>query len=408
MVRRVDVRSSNINHQSDRGKHVCHFTVVHDPNDARILERQIRTLVGAGFTVAYIAKGQLTEQVEGCSHYALRSSGSNPMRRVGMQVRGWLRAIRLGPPIIVLHDPELLVFGLLVQLIPLKRQIIFDCHEDYSLKLREKATNRLRGRVLSYGFSSLAFLFGSVGGQFLAPTEHIRQKLGNKRTTLISNLPSKEMRRQVLSCLDARKHHALSRDEGAEVTFVYAGMISTERALPAWINCLEESGDLRKKILLAGPCAANAREWLDELSASGSVTYLGNLSVQRLPQLLTRADVGVVILPRTLTYELAHPSKLFEYLLSGLPIVLSDFEEWRKIVNMCAGVAFYCDPSDPSSIKFALREAATFSSEDLDQTRRERAILATEVFSWESDEKAYLSLFTSCISGKANTEGNSR
>lgn len=400
MVQRVDVRSSNIKHQSDRGKHVCHFTVVHDPNDARILERQIRVLVGAGFIVDYIAKGQLREKVNGCSHYALRSSGSNPLRRVGMQVRGWMLALRLGPTVIVLHDPELLVIGFLVQFLPFKRQIIFDCHEDYSQKLRERTKNRLLGRALSYGFSSLAFLFGSVGGQFLAPTEFIRQKLGNNRTTLISNLPSQEMQRQVQSCLEARKDHALSRDEGAEVAFVYAGMISAERALPMWVNCLEESGDLRKKILLAGPCAKNAREWLNEILASKSVSHLGNLSVQRLARVLVHADVGVVILPRTLTYEHAHPSKLFEYLLAGLPIVLSDFAAWRQLVDKYGGVGFYCDLENSRSISLAFEEAMKFAFSDSLQTRKERASRAAASLSCERNRTEYIDLLARTVESR--------
>lgn len=381
--------SSHI-HRLNPGDHVCHFTVVHDANDVRILERQIRTLTTADFTVTYIARGQLKRNVEGCDHHELKVTGTSAVARLRAQLRGWLLATRAGARTIVLHDPELLPIGILVQLGPFGRRVIFDCHEDYSTKMRERTKNQVLGRAFSYSFSVLASLFGAAGGHFLAPTEHIRAKLGERRTTLISNVPTTEMKRSIIQALAARKNPRPTSLESTEIVFLYAGMISAERNLSSWIDCLDQYRGVQTKVMLAGPCASNAKTWLAESSGRGAVDYLGNLPFDRLPDHLAQADIGVIVLPKKATYELAHPTKLFEYLLSGLPVVLSDFDEWRSLVDKCGGAAFYCDPTENTSVTSALREAASFSTVDTLQTRRDRARRASIAISWDSDADAYI------------------
>jgi len=314
------------------------------------------------------------------------------MSRLRSQLRGWRLAMRSGARTMVLHDPELLPLGIFVQLGPFGRRVIFDCHEDYSTKMRERTKSQVLGRAFSYGFSFFATLFGAAGGHFLAPTEHIRAKLGERRTTLISNVPTTDMKRSIIQGLAARENPSICSRESPEVVFLYAGMISAPRDLPSWVNRLHQNMGIRANVLLAGRCAANAKASLEELTAKGAVTYLGDLPFDRLPNLLARADVGVVVLPRTATYELAHPTKLFEYLLSGLPVVLSDFDESRKIVNACAGVGFYCDPLDPASITSALRDAGEFSLRDSPRARMDRASHAAACLSWDSEAASYTEL----------------
>ena len=77
-----------------------------------------------------------------------------------------------------------------------------------------------------------------------------------------------------------------------------------------------------------------------------------------LPAWVASADVGVMpIQASTLNHRLSSPNKLFELIATGLPVVVSDFVEMRRIVldDPDGPLGAVCDPADPASIAAAIR-----------------------------------------------------
>ena len=68
------------------------------------------------------------------------------------------------------------------------------------------------------------------------------------------------------------------------------------------------------------------------------------------------ADAGIWSLPNLCrNFSMALPNKIFEYLASGLPLLVADYPEARKIaVGLGAGLTF--DPYDPKSIAAAINQ----------------------------------------------------
>jgi glycosyltransferase involved in cell wall biosynthesis len=66
-------------------------------------------------------------------------------------------------------------------------------------------------------------------------------------------------------------------------------------------------------------------------------------------------------------FRMALPNKIFEYLASGLPIVVADYPEARKIADD-HGVGVTFDPYDPRSIAAAINRLAE-NSETLVRVR---------------------------------------
>jgi glycosyltransferase involved in cell wall biosynthesis len=80
------------------------------------------------------------------------------------------------------------------------------------------------------------------------------------------------------------------------------------------------------------------------------------------------ADAGVWTLPNLCrNFRMALPNKIFEYLASGLPIVVADYPEARKIAED-HGVGVTFDPYDPRSIAAAINRLAE-NSETLVRVR---------------------------------------
>ena len=67
------------------------------------------------------------------------------------------------------------------------------------------------------------------------------------------------------------------------------------------------------------------------------------------------ATVGVsIVQPASLSYRLALPNKLFQYMAAGIPVVASDFPDVKGVVEG-SGAGVVVDPTDPRAVAAAIR-----------------------------------------------------
>ena len=100
------------------------------------------------------------------------------------------------------------------------------------------------------------------------------------------------------------------------------------------------------------------RERAKEPRYGGRLHVLDAVPPDVLPEWVASADVGVMpIQASTLNHRLSSPNKLFESIATGLPVVVSDFTEMRRIVldDPDGPLGAVCDPVDPASIAAAIR-----------------------------------------------------
>jgi glycosyltransferase involved in cell wall biosynthesis len=66
------------------------------------------------------------------------------------------------------------------------------------------------------------------------------------------------------------------------------------------------------------------------------------------------ADLGVWTLPKLCrNFTFALPNKIFEYMAAGLPVIVADYPEARRVIEKC-GVGLTFDPYNPRSIASAI------------------------------------------------------
>jgi len=139
------------------------------------------------------------------------------------------------------------------------------------------------------------------------------------------------------------------------------------------------------------------RDTLEQLAAEAHlterITFLSSVPPDELPAWAVGADVGMI--PYQLhgkNHEYSTPNKLFEYMHLGVPVVVNDLPQIRRIVTE-VGFGIVCDCSDPATMAKAIVEllADPIRYEDM----RVRARAAAERYSWEAQEPAILSALES-------------
>lgn len=102
----------------------------------------------------------------------------------------------------------------------------------------------------------------------------------------------------------------------------------------------------------------------------------------------TGADVGISLIENIcLSYFYSLPNKLFEYLLSGLPVIISDFPEMGKVIdeNNCGWKVTV----DEKSVR---RLVEKISKEDIEE-KKKNTFKCQDKFVWENESKKLLKVY---------------
>jgi glycosyltransferase involved in cell wall biosynthesis len=114
-----------------------------------------------------------------------------------------------------------------------------------------------------------------------------------------------------------------------------------------------------------------------ETSLSDIVKYEGRKSYNELAPYFERSNLGVVFVPQTPYYDCQPATKLFEYLLSGMPVIATNTYENRLVVNNINGVLITDTPED-----FCAGLAAIYNARNLFLSSEIRKSVAS--YNWES------------------------
>jgi glycosyltransferase involved in cell wall biosynthesis len=139
-----------------------------------------------------------------------------------------------------------------------------------------------------------------------------------------------------------------------------------------------------------GTYAEHLRASAGECDVLTRTHLLGPVRPEELLSLTAQAGVGVSLLEDSCeNHRLALPNKLFEYVAAGLPVVVSDLPEARRLVRE-RGIGWCADPSDTESVAAALRMA--LARQD-DPGLKERLARAAAELSWGREKQRLLTLY---------------
>ncbi|MBS1902161.1 MAG: glycosyltransferase [Bacteroidetes bacterium] len=176
-------------------------------------------------------------------------------------------------------------------------------------------------------------------------------------TVVLKNMPSEaDMDSR---SIDLRSALGIGRDRAL---LVYVGGLQQGRGLVTTIEALQQIPEADLVLIGTGAFTDTLREASARAGLASRTHFYGPAHAADVLPLLRSADVGISLIERTSgSYRLALPSKVFEYLHAGLPVVSSPLEQ----VQMCIGeqpYLFYADENDLAAVVRAIRNALDAST----------------------------------------------
>jgi glycosyltransferase involved in cell wall biosynthesis len=347
-------------------RRVAILSSVHLALDNRVFYREARTLARAGYDVTLIA---VHDREEVCDGVHIRPLPRVPRWRRPLLWRRLLRMAReTDADVFHVHDPELLLLTPRLRRLT-GRPTVYDIHEanaDFiALKEYLGPTRRLVAGLfrrleprLARGESALLFADDAIAADFASFT-------GPKAT--LYNFPGRELidqgeematdltdaTDQSISSVQIRSHFF------SEPIILYLGGLERNRGAALMIDAFAQVvADLpAARLLLVGhfmpPSLEN--EVRADAAARGiahAVEIAGRVPFARVGDYLARAAVGWVTWQPIAKNRKNVPTKLFEYMAFGLPVVSSDLPSTRAFLPPEAGLLVTAD--DPTAHAAAL------------------------------------------------------
>ena len=297
------------------GFSVLVVTVVHNPEDARIRQRQINALVAAGWEVTYVAPfGGFGLQVPP----ARRGGGGRgglrcvevPRSRGRRRLAAWraaravLRVAAGEHDVVLVHDPELVLAaaGLGV------KNLVWDVHEDPAAALRVKSwMPRVLRRPVAAAWRRAERW--AERRHYLLLAEHAYQGRFRRWHPVVANsvvVPS------------------VVRPAGDE-RVSYLGSVTMSRGCDTMVEVGRElrrrtGGAVRLEVIGDAP-DPEARQLLQAAAAAGDVAWLGFVPSEEALARVAGSLAGLCLLKDLPNYQVSLPTKIVEYSALGVPVI---------------------------------------------------------------------------------------
>jgi len=147
-------------------------------------------------------------------------------------------------------------------------------------------------------------------------------------------------------------------------------------------------------IIGSGRDLENIKRVVTERKLNDRVKFIAKLPFMELQRYTAIADVGVSLdKPVHLNYAYSLPNKLFDYIHAGLPVLVSDLPELRRVVETYK-IGMVVSRVEPREIAFALQHM--FESDKLESWRN-NAFKASEELNWQHEQEVIRKVYASLL-----------
>lgn len=369
---------------------VCHFSSAHAPNDTRIFHKQCASLAKAGYDVTFVVKAKDSQSAgtsteKGVKIVQVPVDASSRLKRMLFGAKAvYQKALEVDADIYEFHDPELLPYGL--KLAKKGKKVIFDSHEDYPTQIMEKEwiPSPLR-KLISKGYKAYeTHVVKRLDAVLFPCTKNGVDIFAGraKETVIISNAVMVQEMLSPQECSQAKK-------DGN--TVCCTGSLTYQRGITHLIKAAHLAG---VKLILAGKYSSEAyQQELEKMPEYECVEYKGYLGRKELAEVYARSSIGMSTILNVGQYSSLDnfPTKVYEYMAAGLPVIVSDYPFMRHSVQE-DGFGAAVDPADPEAIAQAIRDILSDPQAAEQMSSNGRQAVLTK-YNWGIEEEKLFALY---------------
>jgi glycosyltransferase involved in cell wall biosynthesis len=224
------------------------------------------------------------------------------------------------------HGLSSLPIGTLFKLFK-RSKLIYDPHEleteaNGLSGTRKKLSKFLEKLLISYS-DSIIVVNNSIA-------EWYKSKYSVKKVHVVKNVPYHYNYGMQIICSNVLKEKF--EIKGDETLFIYQGGLSKGRGIQIILDAFTKVNRKKHIVFMGrGPLEEVIKEYEKQFS---NVHLHPAVKPEEVLRYTSSADIGVSLIENTcLSYYYSLPNKVFEYLLSGVPMIVSDFPEMGKFVD---------------------------------------------------------------------------
>jgi len=370
---------------------VVHVSVVNPRplSDPRVFLKECISLRSAGYEVVLVCSAEQDCTCEGVRIRALPQPAGRLSRMLVTTRQAYHACVEENADVYHFHNPEMMPW--MARLASAGRRVIYDMHENVVKDILTKSwihpwLRAVVSRAVNVGMRGwlrrMAVVFAEDSYASDYPWIH--------SGVVVRNLP--------------RLEHLLSiNPEPSTVPLVgYLGGVTPERGT---MTILEALHVLQKRGVSVGfECVGHAEgkfqaEMDAFVAAHGleGVRFHGYQRPQDGYRIMARCQVGIAVIADIPNFRDSYPTKMFEYMALGLPVIASDFPLYRQVVE--DGRCGVCvPPGRPSELASAIYDVITDPQAAQEMGRRGRDCVV-EHYSWRTEEEKLLGLYSALLAG---------
>ena len=180
---------------------------------------------------------------------------------------------------------------------------------------------------------------------------------------------------------------------------LYQGGLQQGRGLERLVDVAAHVKNAYFVFIGGGRLEVTLKDLVRSRQLESCVHFIPTVSLQELPFYTASADIGVQPIENTcLNHFSTDSNKLFEYVVAGLPVVVSRLPEMRKVVRT-HDLGILVQPGSKGELVAALQKLVADSV--LREQYRSNALRAAKKLNWEEQEHRLVKLYENILSGVA-------
>ncbi|GGH76520.1 hypothetical protein GCM10007096_07070 [Pullulanibacillus pueri] len=176
-----------------------------------------------------------------------------------------------------------------------------------------------------------------------------------------------------------------------EPILLYQGGIQTGRGLEQIVQAIPKIRKGKVVFIGDGRIKETLVQMVDEMNVQDRVHFLPKVPLDELLDYTRNAYLGFQVLNNVcFNHYSASSNKLFEYMMSGVPVIACSFPEIKKVVEK-ENIGICVDSHDPDSIA----EGANYliKNQEVHQEMRRNCFKARDKYNWRHERLNFLSIY---------------